>query len=128
MRADGKHKYRGFTFVELLATVVLIAAILPVSMRGIAVCTRLAGQSRRQLEAASLARTQLTELVTSGEVSNGDQQGDFGEDWPGYRWQAQVSTWTGTTLQQLDVTIFWTARNQEQSVTLSTLVSSEEGR
>ena len=56
----------GFTFIELLATVVLIAVIMPVAMRCIGLCTRLGGNSRRQIEAACLASTQLTELVASG--------------------------------------------------------------
>jgi len=115
----------GFTFVELLATVVLIAAILPVAMRGIGLCTRLSGQSRRQLEAASLARLKVTELVVSGDYLSGDQQGDFDEDWAGYRWQAAVNAWTEDTVQQLDVTVFWTAQNQERSLTLTTLVPPE---
>ena len=130
MRADEPYSRknrapRGFTFVELLATVVLIAAILPVAMRGIGLCTRLAGQSRRQLEAASLARMKVTELVVSGDYLTGDQQGDFDEDWAGYRWQAEVNAWTHDALQQLDVTVFWTAQNQERSITLTTLVPPE---
>jgi len=126
MRADGHYnRIRGFTFVELLATVVLIAAILPVAMRGIGLCTRLAGQSRRQLEAASLARMKVTELVVSGDYLDGDQQGEFEDPWTGYHWQATVNSWTDAILQQLDVTVYWTAQNQERSVTLTTLVPPE---
>lgn len=115
----------GFTFVELLATVVLIAAILPVAMQGIGLCTRLSGQTRRQIEATSLARTKLTELMISGEALSGDQQGDFEEPWLSYRWQSQVMAWSNDALQQLDVTVYWTAQDREQSVTLSTLVPVE---
>jgi prepilin-type N-terminal cleavage/methylation domain-containing protein len=118
---------RGFTFVELLATVVLIAAILPVAMRGIGLCTRLSGQSRRQLEAASLARAKITEFVVSGGYLDGDQQGPFEDPWTGYQWQAQVNAWDDTTLQQIDVTVTWTAQNNEQrSVTLTTLAPPED--
>jgi hypothetical protein len=112
--------------VELLATVVLIAAILPVAMRGIALCTRLSGQSRHQLEAACLARSKITELVVSGDYSSGDQQGTFEDDWAAYQWQSQVTLWTDDTLQQVDVTVSWTAQDRERSVTLTTLVSPEE--
>ena len=94
-------------------------------MEGIALCTRLAGQTRRQLEATSLARTQLTNLVVTGDYVNGDQAGDFGEDWVSYRWQAKLSTWDDD-LQQLDVTVFWTAQHEERFVTLSTLVQPED--
>ena len=53
----------GFTFAELLATVVLIAIIMPVAMQTIALCTRLGGLSRKETEAASLARAKLAELI-----------------------------------------------------------------
>jgi prepilin-type N-terminal cleavage/methylation domain-containing protein len=58
--AKGRRRAGGFTFVELLATVVLLGIIMPVAMRTIGLCTRLAGQSRKQMEAASLASIKLT--------------------------------------------------------------------
>ncbi|MHC4430249.1 MAG: type II secretion system protein [Planctomycetota bacterium] len=116
----------GFTFIELLATVVLIGIIMPVAMHSIALCASLGGQARRQIEAASLARTKLTELTASDDWKTSQQDGDFGDDWPGYRWTAEVSSWTDSTMSQLDLTVFWQSRGKERSVTLSTLVNPEE--
>lgn len=116
----------GFTFIELLATVVLIGIIMPVTMHSIALCASLGGQARRQIEAASLARTKLTELTASDDWKTSQKAGDFGDDWPGYRWTAEVSSWSDSTMSQLDVTVFWQARGKERSVTLSTLVNPEE--
>ena len=116
----------GFTFIELLATVVLIGIIMPVAMHCIALCASLGGQARRQIEAASLARTRLTELSVSDDWKTSQKAGDFGDDWPGYRWTAEVSSWTDSTMSQLDLTVFWQSRGKERSVTLSTLVNPEE--
>ena len=116
----------GFTFIELLATVVLIGIIMPVAMHSIALCASLGGQARRQIEAASLARTKLTELTASDEWKTSDKAGNFGDDWPGYRWTAEVSSWTDSTLSQLDLTVFWQSHGKERSVTLSTLVNPED--
>jgi prepilin-type N-terminal cleavage/methylation domain-containing protein len=116
----------GFTFIELLATMVLLGIIMPVAMRSIGLCTRLGGQSRRQIEAASLARSKLTELTCSGQWQTGEKSGDFGEDWPNYRWAAVVSTWTDSTVSQLDVTVTWQSQGRKRSVTLSTLVYAED--
>jgi prepilin-type N-terminal cleavage/methylation domain-containing protein len=118
--------FGGFTFIELLATMVLIAIIMPVAMRSIALCTRLGGQSRKQIEAASLARTKLTELTSSEDWETGDKSGEFGSDWPGYRWTAEISNWTDSTLRRLDLTVFWQSGGQQRSVTLSTLVYPED--
>lgn len=119
-------RHGGFTFAELLATVVLIGIIMPVAMRTIALCTSLAGMSRKETEAASLARTQLTELVTSGDWQSGGRAGDFGTDWPGYRWTAEVANWTDTVVSQIDLTVHWQSRGRDRSVTLSTLAYAED--
>ena len=116
----------GFTFIELLATVVFLGIIMPVAMQSIGLCTRLGGQSRRHVEAASLARTKLTELTTSGDWSTGEKSGDFGTDWPDYQWTAAVSSWSDSVVSQLDVTVTWQSQGRERSVTFSTLVYPED--
>ena len=121
-----RRRFGGFTFIELLATVVLIGIIMPVAMHSIALCTSLGGQARRQIEAASLARTRLTELTASQDWQTSEKAGEFGDDWPGYRWTAEVSSWTDSALSQLDLTVFWQSRGRERSVMLSTLVNPED--
>ncbi|MEJ2701791.1 MAG: hypothetical protein P8Z79_05055 [Sedimentisphaerales bacterium] len=123
---EGCRRTGGFTFIELLATVVFLGIIMPVAMQNIGLCTRLGGQSRKQIEAASLARSKLTELTCSGQWQTGEKSGDFGEDWPGYRWTAVVSSWTDSVVSQFDVTVTWQSRGRERSVTLSTLVYAED--
>src|SRR5256885_14718355 len=81
---------RGFTLIEVLATLVLLAIVLPVSMRGVSVALSLAEKARHTSEAASLADAKLNELITSGGAVSA--QGDFGADWPGYHWSRQTST------------------------------------
>lgn len=116
----------GFTFVELLATVVLLAIIMPVAMQSIGLCTRVAGLSRRQVEAASLARAKLTELTVTHDWENGTQRGDFGTDWPGYEWTAAVTNWTDSAVRQLELTVSWRSMGKRRELTLSTLVYPQE--
>jgi prepilin-type N-terminal cleavage/methylation domain-containing protein len=123
--AKGRRRY-GFTFAELLATMVLIGIIMPVAMRTIALCTRMGGLSRKETEAASLARTRLTELITSGDWESSARAGDFGTDWTGYRWTADVTNWTDSIVSQVDVTVHWQSQGQDRSVTLSTLAYAED--
>jgi Tfp pilus assembly protein PilV len=116
----------GFTFIELLATVLFLGIIMPVAMRTIGLCTRLGGNSRRQIEAASLARTKLTELTSSGDWSTGEKSGDFNPDWPGYRWSAEVYSWTDSEVSQIEMTVTWRSGGRERYVTLTTLVYPED--
>ena len=124
-KVEGCHRFGGFTFIELLATVVLIGIIMPVAMRSIGLCTRLGGHSRRQIEAASLARTKLTELTSSQDWQTAEKRGDFGSDWPGYQWTAAVSNWTDSVVSQLDITVTWQSQGRQRSLTLTTLVYPE---
>jgi len=118
-RAD---RERGFTLIEILATLTLLAIVLPVVMKGLSLSLAAAGQARRQTEAMALAQTKLAELVAGDQWQHVNLSGDFGAEWPTYRWAAQASAWEGTTLQELDVMVSWKQQNRQRAVTLSTLV------
>jgi hypothetical protein len=104
---------------------VLIGLIMPVAMRSIGLCTRVAGLSRKQVEAASLAKTKLTELMVTGDWEDGNQKGDFGTDWPGYQWSAVLTNWSDASVRQLDLTVSWQSAGNQRTITLSTLVYPE---
>jgi len=112
----------GFTLVEVLAALVLLATILPVAMRGISLATAAAGESRRQMEAASLAEAELADLLATDAWQGANLSGSFAPDWPDYQWTADVSNWEGTTVQQVTVRVEWTARGTQRAVSLTTLV------
>ena len=120
--AEGLRGRTAFTLVEVLATLTLMAIILPVAMRGVSLATAAAGQARRQTEAASLAEAKLGELIVTGQWQGAGLSGDCGPDWPDYKWAAQVSDWTDASLRQLTVQVQWTARGTQHAVTLTTLV------
>ena len=113
---------RGFTLIEVLATIVLMGIVLPVAMHGISLCMRAAQASRQRSEAAALAESKLNELVATGDWQYGLLSGDFGEAWPDYRWSGAAADWDDPTLRELSVRVVWTTRGQERDVILTTLV------
>ena len=126
-RSTANSRCGGFTFIELLATMVLISVLLPVAMQTIVLCTRLAGQSRRQVEAACLAKTKLTELTASQDWESTSNRGDFGTDWPGYEWTMTIANWVqDASVRQLDLTVSWRSVGKQRGITLSTLVYPQE--
>lgn len=114
----------GITLVEVLATLAIVAIILPVAMKGIALATTLAGQTRQRSEATSLAESKLNELIVSGDWQSGQLSGDFGTDWPGYTWQADVNTWDEADLSEVRLTVLWTSRDVQRQIVLTTLMYS----
>jgi type II secretion system protein I len=115
---------RGITLVEVLATLTIIAIVLPVVMKGIALATTLAGQTRQRSEATSLAESKMNELIVSGDWQSGQLSGDFGTDWPGYTWHADVAAWDEADLNELHVAVLWTSRSVQRQIVLTTLVYS----
>jgi general secretion pathway protein I len=116
---------RGFTLIEVLATVMLLAIIVPAINKGISVATGMASSARMRTEATGLAESKLNELLATGDWQNGQSAGDFSPDWPAYHWQSTISAWqydtTSAGLQQIDVVVTYTYRNTEQSITVSSL-------
>ena len=93
-----KHSPRrnGFTLVEVLAALLLMAIILPVTMRGLGFATHAAVSSRRRNEASLLAQSKLDELLATQQWANGGaMSGDFsGDGWPDYTWSAELVQWS----------------------------------
>jgi type II secretory pathway pseudopilin PulG len=120
----------GFTLVEILATFVLMAIILPVAMQGISMAAKLASQAKHRVEAATLGQQMLNELVLSGDYEDGDQEGEAAGDNTVYLWRLEVLDWEEEdSMQQLDLSVTWEdAGSGENIVLLSTLVytGSEE--
>lgn len=122
---------RGFTLVEVLATLLLLGIILPAAMKGVSAATGAASAARHRTEAGALADAKLTELIVTNQWQSGIMAGDFGTDWPDYRWTAEMQIWTppnlvdngaGNTTNEIDLHVIWKGRHGEQSLTLSTLV------
>jgi type II secretory pathway pseudopilin PulG len=107
--------------IEVMASMMLVAIVLPVAMKGVSLALQTASLARQRSLAASLAETQMSDLITTNDWDQSSMQGKF-DDNPAYSWTADLTQWEGSTVQQLEVKVLWTARGQERSVTLDTLI------
>lgn len=118
---------RGFTLVEVLASFALVAAILPAAMGAVVLAMRLEESARRGCEAVLLAQSKLAELTATNEWQDTKSSGDFGDEWPDYKWEKEVTPWDVDGVSQMTLTVRWTSRGQERSVAVTTLVYSGSG-
>lgn len=113
---------RGFTLLEVLATLVLMGIILYPVMHGISLATAAAGEAKHKVEACSLAQTKLAELMADYQTLNqtGAGSGSF-PDYPGYTWTSTIEM-RDTNLSQVSVRVSWFARGQERFVDLASMI------
>jgi prepilin-type N-terminal cleavage/methylation domain-containing protein len=112
----------GFTLIEVIAAMLVVAIVIPVTSQAIITSLAAASRARHLTEATSLAQAQLDELVASG-TWNSASMGDFGVDHPGYRWTCQNVAWDYGSYQVM-LSVYWTERSQERSLSLTTIAYS----
>ncbi len=117
-----KTKKRGFTLAEALVTLALAAIVLPVATRGILMASEAARVSRERMEAVTLAETQLQEIILATDWTNGLRTGDFGEEWPEYRWALDVDLWERDGFRLLTVTVEWSRGGRDYDIAVSEIV------
>jgi type II secretory pathway pseudopilin PulG len=121
-----QYSARAFTFAELLAALVFVAILIPVAVRGVLIANRAGLVAEHKRVAAQLADRMLNELVVTEEWKSSNRQGDFGSDYPGYRWTRSDSAWSQGTIRQITVEVFFEVQGNEYSVLVSTLVDDSQ--
>lgn len=121
---------RGFTLLEVLAALLLIAVVLPVIMGAINTSTHVGGLARDRAEAAMLAENRLNEILIDQSWQFGDDTGGFEADTDDpaaarYTWELQVQQWQDPSVRRLTMTVRWERRGRPQSITLTTAVHDE---
>lgn len=117
---------QGFTLIEALVAIVLVAVVLPVALAGISHAIRGAELARRHDVALRVASARLARLVADGSWASSAGDGDCdpavdGDDAAGYRWQVAVSAWRDPVVHDLVVTVGRGAADPSAAV-LETLV------
>lgn len=117
----------GFTLIEALVAIVLVAVVLPVALAAVTQSLRGAEHIRRQDVALRVAQSRLAALVADGSWQSSGSSGACdprvdGEDTEGMRWQMSVVTWRDQTVRTLTFTVSWGPHSGPRTVTLTTLV------
>jgi len=110
---------KGFTLIEVLATMVLLALVLPAVMRGATIAMSAASSARHRTDAATLAQAKLNELVALGQW-NASQTGDFSPQHSEYRWSVQSAS-RDYGVYDVAITVTWSESGAERKFALATL-------
>ncbi len=124
---------RGFTFVEVLAALTFLAILVPTLLGALSVSNRASVMAERSAIAGQLAENKLNELMVDNTWASAESRGDFGNDYPGYRWELKSGQWDiGTAgsnslngMTELTLDAFFTVQGKEHSVRLTTLATQQ---
>ena len=97
---------RGLTLVEVLATITIIAIVIPVACRGSALPPAWPALTRQRAQAVSLAESKLNELIITGEWQTADSPAISARPCPNYRWAGDCSqNWEEPDMVQIQVNV-----------------------
>ena len=112
---------RGMSLLEALATLVLVAVLVPAAMQAVTISLRAAQQARQQQEASLLAESRLNEVIAARDATGFTGSGSFSPESPDYRWELQSAP-GDFGMTEVWITVTWQQRGQERSLTLTTYV------
>jgi general secretion pathway protein I len=105
---------KGFTLLEVMVAVAIIAIALTTLLGSQSQSVSFANSAKFETMAALLAQSKMSEITMqeAGAITN--DSGDFGDDYPGYRWEVNVNDTAiagiddiSDYLKQLDLTVTW---------------------
>jgi len=114
-----------FTFVEVLAAMVFLGITIPVIVSALTVSNRAAVTAERGTIAAQLAENKLGELLLGDAWSGAGGGGDFGVEYPGYRYALTKRDWESGAMTELTLEVSYKVQGVEHSARLCTLVNED---
>jgi general secretion pathway protein I len=113
-----RHCRTGFTLLEVMIAVAIIAIVLVAVFGSQSQSLSLANDAKFSTTAALLAQRKMAEVEMEDSLDVSSASGDFGEDFPEYQWELNVSEvpLPGIEglefLKQVDVTVRWGDKDQ----------------
>ena len=104
----------GFTLLEVMVAMAIIAIALTAVLGSQSQSLSLASEAKFSTTAALLAQSKMAEIEAEKPEDLTSDSGDFGEDYPGYRWDKSVNDVTfdepegvSDYLKRIDLIISW---------------------
>lgn len=118
---------RGFTLIEVLAALLLMAIVIPVAMQATSIASRAGMMGQRKAAAMRIADRMLNELIVTGEAKqSSSSSGTVAEGDASYSWTLQSTSWTEDAMTQLTVSVSFSVQGSQHSVSASTLIDPGE--
>ena len=114
-------KVFGFTLVEVLAALLFMAILIPVTLEAVRVASRAGQVSARKAVAQRIGERVMNELFVTDGFRQSGATGQIEERRRTYEWSMRSESWTEDNLNVITVTVAYEVQGREYEVTLATL-------
>jgi type II secretory pathway pseudopilin PulG len=118
-----RRRARAFTLAEVLAALVFMAIVIPVTVQALRVASFAGQVGDRRTVATRVAERVLNEYVVTGLAAGGAQNGVIEEGARSFRWTLQTEPWNSGSLNLVSVRVAFDVQGEEYDVWLSTLMN-----
>ena len=112
---------RAFTLVEVLAALLFMAILLPVTVNAVRVASRAGQVGDRKATATRLAERVMNELLVTGGLAQNNASGQIEERDRSYEWRMRSESWAEGRMNLVTVTVSYEVQGQTYDVSLATL-------
>ena len=118
---------RAFTLVEMIVAGFILSVAMVAAMTAFSSVTRVNGKAEVMQTSALLAHQHFAELEQQADsLSGGDQQGDFGSTYVGYKWQRTVEATDYPSLFKVTLTVSWGGGARTQQYEYTTYLRTDQ--
>ena len=118
----------GFTLVEILVTLAILAAVLPALLHVFASAARNQGLSDNSTTVLYLLKFRMAEIEMAGYPDVGEETGEFGNN-TRYLWSSiveDIESEEVENVRKVQVTVTWQHRNRERSMSMNTYIADRQ--
>lgn len=119
--ASGRFSHAGYTMTEVLVAFSLLAVGVVAVLEAIGTGMRAARKAELRTQMTMLAREKLEEIRKEPQINEARQNGDFGQQFPGFSWEAQISKTEFTGLDLVAVKVILDEAGQREEYLASCL-------
>ena len=110
-----------FTLVEVLAALVFMAILIPVTMEAVQVANRAGQVGERKAAATRIAERILNEMLVTGQPQQASGRGSIEERDRVYEWTLRSEPWREDQMNLVTVKVTYKVQDKDYDVTLATI-------
>jgi prepilin-type N-terminal cleavage/methylation domain-containing protein len=115
----------GFTFLEVVVSLAVMSVGIVAVLEAFSAASRLSLQDEYITTATHLAISKMEEVEKETAITAGAQEGDFGDDFPDFRWTLDIEDSPISGLETVTVTVKWEAAGRDDELTLTSALPAQ---